>query len=110
MFSTVPRIANIFIETLRKGYLIKHAETDFGIVTWMTFVVSPKIHEALDNFLENLNRQQNQDFRFTIENEENNYLPLLDVLVRHDSGKLALFFRENAYCNTPSLYTTDGVL
>ncbi|XP_068918321.1 uncharacterized protein [Tenebrio molitor] len=84
-----PVIANLFMETFEqealelaplKPKLWKRYVDD-------TFVVWPHGRESLDQFLNHLN-SLHSSIKFTMEIEENNQIPFLDVLVTRDKNQL----------------------
>ena len=86
-----PIIADIFMEALETEVLnnITPAPTHWYRYVDDTFVVWPHGKDKLPGFLHQIN-SQHPNIRFTMEIEENNQLPFLDVLVKkRDDGSLA---------------------
>ena len=86
-----PVVANLYIEYFEKkaldSYSLKPRE-------WKQFVddtnfIWPHWRENLDDFLKHMNNQSNH-IKFTMEIQENNFLPFLDVLItKREDGSLS---------------------
>lgn len=84
-----PAVASIFMEHLEEKIL---NSSQLKPKCWLryvddVFVVWPHGRQTLDEFLEHANRQH-RNIQFTMELEENNTLPFLDVLVEKRNGDI----------------------
>ena len=103
-----PVIANIFMEHFETTALQTLSQRPSLWLRYVddTFVIWPHSRRELDHFLAHIN-QHHPSIKFTMETEQNNSIPFLDVLVtKSPSGKPAhQVYRKPTH--TIDIFTTD---